>query len=283
MENALDDKQGAWNRQQSFPEYSFPVHFQLNLHCHRHEFQLIDVSWNLAFSRLTWSLVVLPRILNPGWRMQSVLVLGGAGFVGRAVCRELKRVGCSSVKTLNRSSVTEIDGVESVRADALNPESYAQLNETDTLIHCIGILAEPRNNPKITFKSASFDTLKVALDNLPNLKRVAYISAADFGAASRLFLSPRYMEAKLAAEQLLATKADQLNVVIARPGFMYGADRAWTGPFSAVYRFGTLFTAGMFPPPLDVNTVAGHVVESLASADNGFKVLEVSDMKNKGF
>jgi nucleoside-diphosphate-sugar epimerase len=213
--------------------------------------------------------------------MQSVLVLGGAGFVGKAVCRELVRVGCSSVTSLNRSGVSGIEGVQSVKADALNPDSYARLQQIDTLIHCIGILSEPRNNTKVTFKSASFDTLNVALDNLPNLKRVAYISAADFGRASRLFLSPRYMEAKLAAEQLLATKADQLSVIIARPGFMYGADRSWTGPFSALYRFGTLFTAGIFPPPLDVNTVARQVVESLATFEKGLKNLHVSDMRNK--
>ncbi len=224
-------------------------------------------------------ILVLPRIYTPApRRMQSVLVLGGAGFVGKAICRELVRVGCINIKTLNRSSSTEIEGVQSVKADALNPDAFAQLQQTDTLIHCIGILAEPKNNPKVTFKSASFDTLQVALENLPNLKRVAYISAVDFGAASRLFLSPRYMGAKLAAEQLLASQADQMKVVIARPGFMYGADRSWTGPFSAVYRFGTLFTGGMFPPPLDVTRLASHVIEALSRDTSGIQILKVSEM-----
>lgn len=212
--------------------------------------------------------------------MQSVLVLGGSGFVGRAVCRELLKAGCAQVSSINRAGAPAAaqdlqSTVNWIKSDATKKDAYRSLSQIDTLVHCIGILTE---KPDTSFHSASFETLKTALNSLPNLKRVAYVSAADFGLPSRLFLSPKYMEAKRAAEESLLQN-ENLSVVIARPGFMFGPDRSWTGPFAQVYSIATLFTAGFFPPALSVSTVARSLVKNVSELQAGEKrILEVKDL-----
>lgn len=223
--------------------------------------------------------------------MKKVLVLGGSGFVGKAICRELTRLG-AEVYSINRSGKPlglpeDLSHVKWIKGNALDPQTYSQLSEIDTLIHSIGILTEPK--PKhsaqeatfpVTFESEIRDTLKVALDSAAHygapLKRIGYISAADFGALSR-FLLPRYMKAKQEAETILQNQP--VPTVIARPGFMYGRDRSPTIPFSYAYSLATIFAAGMFPKALDVNSVARSLVTTLADENlSGTRILEVSDL-----
>lgn len=220
--------------------------------------------------------------------MKKVLVLGGSGFVGKAICRELLRVG-ADVYSINRSGKPascpeDLDKVNWIKGNALDPLSYSQLSNIDTLIHSIGILAEPKKSANdqfdVTFESEIRDTLKVAIEwskhyDAP-LTSIGYISAADFGAVSR-FLLPRYMKAKREAESIL--ESQNVPSVIARPGFMYGRDRMPTVPFSYAYSLVTLFSAGVFPKALDVNSVATSLISALADENlSGVKYLEVVDL-----
>lgn len=222
--------------------------------------------------------------------MKKVLVLGGSGFVGKAICRELLRVG-ADVYSINRSGKpggcsSDLDKVNWIKGNALDPQSYSQLSNIDTLIHSVGILTEPSSKKSendqfdVTFESEIRDTLKVAIESSKDygapLNRIGYISAADFGAVSRYFL-PKYMKAKREAESIL--ESQNVPSVIARPGFMYGRDRMPTVPFSYAYSLVTLFSAGAFPKSLDVNSVARSLVTALADENlSGVKYLEVADL-----
>ena len=223
--------------------------------------------------------------------MKKVLVLGGSGFVGKAICRELLRVG-ADVYSINRSGKpggcsTDLDKVNWIKGNALDPKVYKELSNIDTLIHSIGILAEPSSKKSqtdqfdVTFESEIRDTLKVAIESSKDycapLERIGYISAADFGAISRFFL-PRYMNAKREAESIL--ESQNIPSVIARPGFMYGRDRMPTVPFSYAYSLVTLFSAGVIPKALDVNSVARSLITALADENlSGTKYLEVADLQ----
>ena len=224
--------------------------------------------------------------------MKKVLVLGGSGFVGKAICRELIKIG-ADVYSINRSGMPRgcpVDletGVRWIKGNALDPHTYTQLEGIDTLIHSIGILAEPKDNSDqkfpVTFDSEIKETLNVALEASKTygapLQRVGYISAADFGAISN-FLLPKYMKAKLEAESILQQYQDQIPSVIARPGFMYGRDRFPTVPFSYAYSIATLFSAGMLPKALDVNSVARSLIAALAEENlKGTRILEVADLQ----
>lgn len=226
--------------------------------------------------------------------MKKVLVLGGSGFVGKAICRELIKIG-ADVYSINRSGIPRScpadleTGVRWIKGNALDPQTYSQLQGIDTLIHSIGILAEPKpsansNEPfPVTFESEIRDTLKVALTASESfgapLQRIGYISAADFGAISN-FLLPKYMKSKREAESILQEYQDRIPSVVARPGFMYGRDRFPTVPFSYAYSLATLFAAGMLPKALDVNSVARALVTALADEKlEGSRILEVADLQ----
>lgn len=206
--------------------------------------------------------------------MKKVLVLGGSGFVGKAICRELLKIG-ADVYSINRSGrpqtcPLDLEKVNWIKGNALDSNVYSQLSNIDTLIHSVGILAEPTKKSAIdkfdvTFESEIRDTLKVAIEaskvyGAP-LNRIGYVSAADFGVLSR-FLLPRYMAAKREAESILESQS--IPSVIARPGFMYGKDRMATVPMSYAYSLATFFTAGAFPKALNVNFVAESLVTALA-------------------
>ena len=224
--------------------------------------------------------------------MKKVLVLGGSGFVGKAICRELLNIG-AEVYSISRSGKPhglpeELKGINWVKGNALDPQTYSQLNKIDTLIHSIGILTEPKPTSSndhfpVTFEAEIRDTLKVALEAASTygapLNRIGYISAADFGVISRMLLS-KYMICKREAETILLEQSvPPVPTGIVRPGFMYGRDRIPTVPFSYVYSLATLLTAGMFPKALDVNSVAKALITALADeALTGTKILEVSDL-----
>lgn len=221
--------------------------------------------------------------------------MGGSGFVGKAICRELIKVG-ADVYSINRSGIprncpNDLEaGVKWIKGNALDPQSYSQLSDIDTLIHSIGILSEPKQsgtsptNFPVTFESEIRDTLKVALEASKSygapLQRIGYISAADFGYLSKTFL-PRYMIAKREAESILQQCQNSTPSVIARPGFMYGSDRLPTVPFYYAYSLASIFAAGMLPKALDVNSVARKLITTLADDNlSGTTILEVSDLQN---
>lgn len=226
--------------------------------------------------------------------MKKVLVLGGSGFVGKAICRELIKIG-ADVYSINRSGIPRAcpadleNGVKWIKGNALDPQTYSQLKGIDTLIHSIGILAEPKPSSNsdqhfpVTFESEIRDTLKVALEASKSfgapLQRIGYISAADFGSISNFLLS-RYMKSKREAESILQQCQDQIPSVIARPGFMYGRDRFPTIPFSYAFSLATLFSAGMLPKALDVDQVAKSLITALADEKlEGTRILEVPDLQ----
>lgn len=221
--------------------------------------------------------------------MKKVLVLGGSGFVGKAICRELLKVG-ADVYSINRTGKpqtcpADLDNVNWIKGNALDSKVYSQLFDIDTLIHSVGILAEPSKKNAVdkfdvTFESEIRETLKMAIEASSNygapLNRIGYISAADFGALSR-FLLPRYMNAKREAEAIIESQS--IPSVIARPGFMYGNDRKVTVPVSYAYSLATIFTAGAFPKALDVNSVAKSLITALADESlTGTRYLEVADL-----
>lgn len=233
--------------------------------------------------------------------MKRVLVLGGTGFVGRAVCREAIRRGWLVTSLSRRGAPANVaqDGllsrVEWRSGDALDPVTYDSLlsSHPDYIIHSIGTLFE--SNPlynlyksqpvdySTSYRALIRDTAKIAAEavkrNNVRLQGFGYISAARYGALGNTLL-PQYMAMKGEAEEILLSQ-DTFRAVIARPGFMYGSDRWMTLPLSLGTMAMTLFTAGLFPKPLSVDTVARAVLNELSHGDASTaesKVLEVPDL-----
>jgi len=215
--------------------------------------------------------------------MTHVLVLGGNGFVGRALCKEAIRRGWT-VTSLGRSgpppNSSEDPLLRQVKwrsGNALDPSIYPPLlSKCDFLVHSIGILFESSN---ATYKALIRDTTKVAANAAvrAGIKSVGYVSAARHGALGRTLMSG-YMQMKGEAEQLLLNKSE-FRCVIARPGFIYGNDRWATIPLSYATAVMTLFTAGLFPRSLSVEQVAKAMINELEfPSAKGHIVMEVDDI-----
>lgn len=174
---------------------------------------------------------------------------------------------------------------------ALDPEVYTSLLAgQDYIIHSIGILFE--SNPlyniyksqpveySSSYKALIRDTANVAAEASASakIKAFGYISAARYGVLGSALL-PQYMAMKMEAEELLL-KRTEFRSVIARPGFMYGSDRWATIPMSFGASAMTLFTAGLFPKSLSVDTVAKAMLSELLRSDDPAesKIMEVSDV-----
>lgn len=233
--------------------------------------------------------------------MKRVLVLGGTGFVGRALCREAVRRGWAVTSLSRRGTPANVaqDGllsrVEWKSGDALDPTTYDGLlsSHPDYIIHSIGTLFE--SNPlynlyksqpvdySASYRALIRDTAEMAAEaverNKVKLQGFGYISAARYGVLGSTLL-PQYMAMKGEAEEILLSK-NSFRTVIARPGFMYGSDRWMTLPLSLGTMAMTLFTAGLFPKPLCVDIVARAVLNELAHSDPSTteaRILEVPDL-----
>lgn len=229
---------------------------------------------------------------------KSLLVLGGGGFVGKAVCREGVRRGWRVASLNRRGAPTNarqdalLSKVEWKSGSALELNDYPNMLENvDYVVHSIGTLFEAK--PLIagstvhpnSYRALIRDTAAVALEASiqTNVKGFAYISSTSFGPLGRALL-PRYMEMKAEAEGLIKAEETPMRRVIVRPGFMYGAERWPTIPMAFGIQLASLFTAGLLPKALAVDTVARAILNALSveSGSATCSILEVADIDQIG-
>ena len=81
--------------------------------------------------------------------MKSLLVLGGSGFVGSAICHYATSQGIKAI-SLSRSGKSKYSEyfdpkVTHIKGDATNPESYQNiLQEVDAVVYSIGVLLDSK-------------------------------------------------------------------------------------------------------------------------------------------
>ncbi len=176
---------------------------------------------------------------------QTVMVAGGAGFVGSAVVRELLERGIPTVSFDNYlhgvpENVEGLDGpLEIVRGDVLDPWQLIDcLNSlgVTAIIDCIGDTFVPTGYqlPQRFFDinlQGTFNLLQAV--RFCGVKRILYVSStevygrvSDLKAGERTPLAPvnTYAVSKLAADQLCYTFALEHNVpvIVARIFNCYG-------------------------------------------------------------
>jgi len=174
----------------------------------------------------------------------TVMVAGGAGFVGSAIVRELLSYNCRVVSFDNYlhgvpENVAHLDGVTVVHGDALNPADLVKCmndHQVEFVMNCIGDTYVPS---AYLWPRRFFDVNVTACLNLLeachtcSIKRMLYVSSTEvYGVAGvSLFdeglpLSPvnTYAVSKLAADRLCYTHHLEHNtpVVIARIFNCYG-------------------------------------------------------------
>lgn len=223
--------------------------------------------------------------------LRNLLLLGGSGFVGKAIGREALGRGWKVVSLSRHGSPSALPNnrMSWIKGNALDSSVYQPLireHNIDTIIHSVGILYE--NNSKAsasvkdkrTFEAVNRDTAIVAADEAAKSDQVrdfGFVSAAGFGPLTGHIFLKRYLDAKRQAEEGLK-RHTAFRTTIARPGFMYGSDRAITYPISWGYRLLALFAGGLLPRTLHVDRVAKSLLDAIERSGPANLTLEVQDM-----
>jgi len=200
--------------------------------------------------------------------MPDLLVLGGSGFVGRALCAELmQRNGAAGgrltvpTRHLQRARAIQLlPTVELVQADLQDDRQLAQLVAgRDAVVNLVGIL----HGREVDFQRVHVD--------LPNrvanacrhagVRRLVHVSAlgAQAGAPSM------YLRSKAAAEAVLLQSG--LDVTVLRPSVMFGEEDRFMNLFAQLQRLLPVVPLGGADArfqPVWVQDVAAAIAQTLA-------------------
>lgn len=87
--------------------------------------------------------------------MSKVVVFGGSGLLGRAVCQEAAARGHRVVSASSRGQQwTQNSSIQHIQADVFDPESYrTELDDAQIVVCSIGILLEANYKPLVNSRS----------------------------------------------------------------------------------------------------------------------------------
>lgn len=168
----------------------------------------------------------------------NVLILGGSGFVGRALCEQLvRRFGGAARITVptrrlpHAQQVQSLPGVTVVQADVFR-DLPALVKGHDAVVNLIAILQG---------SAAAFEHVHVELPRrlaaamqASGARRVVHVSA--LGVAEHA--PSRYLRSKAAGEAVLqvATQTGDLALTLVRPSLVFGAGDASVNLFARLQR-----------------------------------------------
>ncbi len=208
--------------------------------------------------------------------MKQVLVLGGTGFVGRAVCECLAeqapatRVRVPTRRAAHGNSVRFLPNVDLLSA---NVHDEAQLRRLvagcDAVINLVAILHG---------SAAAFEQVHVALPRklaqacqAAGVRRLVHISALGVGPNS----PSNYLRSKTAGEAVL-TEA-QLDLTVLRPSVIFGVDDHFLNLFAQLQAVAPVFPlagGGARFQPVWVQDVARGIVAALMQQQSIGQVIE---------
>src|SRR6266480_1552198 len=220
-------------------------------------------------------------------KLENVLVLGGAGFVGRHLAAELARrvikVTVPSRRRERAKHLIQLPTVEVLEADVTAPGVLQRLAAgRDAVINLIGILHSRRGRrdergphdygPDFAHVHVELPQAVVAACRAVGVKRLLHMSA--------LCASPKapseYLRSKAIGEQAVLA-ADDLAVTAFRPSIVFGPDDSFINMFAALSRLlPALLVAcprARFQP-----VYVGDVARAMVSAIGGPRVYTLREL-----
>ena len=198
----------------------------------------------------------------------NILLIGGNGFVGKALIKEFKKYNVK-VSYLSRSQNYSISKDEAtwIQGDIFDIENIVINKKYDIAIHLIGTIKNKKLYSKLNTESV---TQTIKLCQKQNINKLIYFSAnGGF---------KRYLESKHAGEVLV--KDSKLDYLIVRPGLMYGKDRFSSYfnifPIKLFSKLGITFFKKVYPLP--VEKVSESVVKAILDNTDS-TIIEIKDMK----
>lgn len=202
----------------------------------------------------------------------SVLILGGSGFVGRALCEQLtRRLGAGVRLTVptrrlpHARAVQSLPGVTVVQADVFR-DLPALLPGQDAVVNLIAIL----QGGEAAFQRAHVELPRgvAAAMSDAGVRRLVHVSALGVAADA----PSRYLRSKAAGEAVLqaAAQAGTLDLTLVRPSLVFGAGDRSVNLFAGLQRLFPLMPlagAAARLQPVWVQDLARALVEVLLRRD----------------
>jgi NADH dehydrogenase len=211
----------------------------------------------------------------------SVLVLGGSGFVGRALCEQLtRRLGANARITVptrrlpHARDLQSLPGVTVVQADVFS-ELPALLPGHDAVVNLVAIL----QGSAADFEHAHVELprrLAAAMD-VARVRRLVHVSA--LGVAEHA--PSRYLRSKAAGEAVLqvATQTGGLELTLARPSLVFGDGDRSVNLFARLQRHFPVMPLGGAAArlqPVWVQDLARALVEMLLRRETIGRTYEIA-------
>eukprot|EP00899_Mesostigma_viride_P006150 jgi/Mesvir1/15536/Mv03186-RA.1 len=155
----------------------------------------------------------------------KLLVLGGNGFVGSAVCRKAVSMGIK-VTSMNRSgrpSIAEqwVDTVDWIPSSVFRADWPTALKGVTAVVSCIGGIATNNSEMEMANGDATIAAVEAAAEY--GVPRFVFISVHDYNLPGPL-KDNGYFQGKRRAEAAVLQKFPTTGVII-RPGLIYGSRR----------------------------------------------------------
>lgn len=219
--------------------------------------------------------------------METVLVTGGSGFIGRNLVDELARRSCrirclarptSRVRHLRRA------GAELVFGDLTQADSLLDaVKGVDTVFHAAGLVAAARSEQLMRVNGEGTWNLAracAAQPRPPVLITISSVAAAGPASASGLRRESdppapvsNYGRSKRAGELAVEAWADRVPTTVVRPGIVFGPwDRLLLPMFRSIARLGIHPIPTFAPPPLSLMHVHDLVDVLLLAAQRGTRL-----------
>lgn len=183
----------------------------------------------------------------------AVVVLGGNGFVGSAVCRAAVADG-SAVTSISRSGTPpggRVPGVQYEVGDALEPASYARsLQGAAAVVSCVGGFG---SNAAMLRVNGAANEAAVAAAKAAGVPRFVFVSVHDYNLPSFVTDNLGYFAGKRAAERAVTAAFGDAGAIL-RPGFIYG-DRTLPN--------GTVLPLGAVGAPLERALASGGALGAM--------------------
>ena len=163
-----------------------------------------------------------------------ILVLGGTGFVGAALCEKLQRLGAAvTVPTrhaLRAQSVRHLPRVTVVEADVHDPQALRQLVAGhDAVVHLVAIL----QGDEAAFERAHVELPRrlAAACQAAGVRRLVHVSALGVSIDG----PSRYLRSKARGEAVLREAG--LDLTVLRPSVIFGAQDRFLNLFAALQQW----------------------------------------------
>lgn len=211
----------------------------------------------------------------------SVLVLGGSGFVGRALCEQLTRQLGAGVRITvptrrlrHAQSVQPLPGVTVLQADVFN-DLPRLLPGHDAVVNLIAIL----QGSEAAFERAHVELPRriAAAMQAAGVPRLVHVSALGVSAQA----PSRYLRSKAAGEAVLqaAAQTQGLALTRVRPSLVFGAGDSSINLFADLQRLFPLMPLGGADAklqPVWVQDLAAALVQVLLRREAVGQVYEVA-------